>query len=74
MSTRKEAPAGVGTPYAGAEKPKPGRGNGSTSIVASDNWTDKTAARIFEVLGQIYAEENNLEVVVTVKKKAVGDG
>ena len=53
MSERKEAPAGVGTPYAGAINQNLEQVNGSASIVASDNWTDKTAARIFEVLGQI---------------------
>ncbi len=45
--------------------------NPTNIITQNDNFTDKTAARIFEVLGAIYAEENNLEVTVTVTKKVV---
>ena len=52
-----------------------GLGYGQSDVISEpiiteneDNFTDKTAKRIFEVLGAIYAKENGLDVDVTVYK------
>lgn len=69
---KEKAPASVGA-LAGAVNQNPAGADSSSSITdTSDNWNDDTAKRVFEVLAKIYAEENNLDVTVTVtKKKAV---
>ncbi len=72
MMAHKKAPMSAGT-LTGAKNQNPGGADSHSSIPDfGDNFTDETAERIFKVLGQIYAEENNLDVTVTVmKKKAV---
>lgn len=64
---RKEAPLGVRGTH-GAENQKPTRVNDSPLSISSDNFSDKTAERIFRVLGRLYGEEQGLDVEVTVEK------
>lgn len=53
-----------------AENQKPRKGSGSSDILPQneDNFTDKTAERIFRVLGRLYGEEQGLDVEVVVEK------
>ncbi len=69
MTTKRKAlPAAATTDR--AENQKPRIGNGSNDILTQnkDNFTDKTAERIFRVLGRLYGEEQGLDVEVTVEK------
>ncbi len=73
MNKKENAPASAGTPT-GARVHDfsvdwTTKNSASQSITENnDNFTDKTAKRIFEVLGAIYAKENGLDVDVTVYK------
>ena len=70
MSEKAKALPGAATPDR-AEVNNLDRENLPTNIVPhKDNWNDKTAERIYKILGQIYLDENNLEGSVIVTKRA----
>ena len=69
MSEKAKALPGAATPDR-AEVNNLDRENLPTNIVPQDNWNDKTAERIYKILGQIYLDENNLEGSVIVTKRA----
>lgn len=70
MSEKAKALPGAATPSRAKSKDL-GTGLNSTNIVPhNENWNDKTAERIYKILGQIYLDENNLDGSVTVTKRA----
>ena len=69
MSEKAKALPGVATPDR-AKVNNLDREDLPTNIVPhNDNWSDRTAERIFQVLGSIYLKENNLEGRVVVMKR-----
>ena len=71
MSVKAKALPGAATPDRAKSKDL-GTGLNSTNIIPQDNWNDKTAERVYCILGQLYLKEHNLEgrVVVTKRKNA----
>lgn len=68
MSEKAKALPGAATPDR-AEVNNLDRENLPTNIVPQDNWNDKTAERVYCILGRIYLDENNLDGTVTVTKR-----
>ena len=68
MSVKAKALPGAATPDRAKSKDL-GTGLNSTNIVPQDNWNDKTAERVYCILGRIYLDENNLDGTVTVTKR-----
>ena len=70
MKEKENAPVSAGTPAGASNSAVLGHYQTATTIISEneDNFTDKTAKRIFEVLGAIYAKENGLDVDVKVYK------
>lgn len=68
MTGKAKAPVSVPA-LTGATNQEPSSDSSISITGFKENFTEKTAVRIFKVLAAIYAEENDLDVEVTVTRK-----